>query len=424
MKYSATSNITYIFYILSFFILGIIIFFLPNVTMNMFHLSVSISLIVIGCIITAFNLVKRKGIQNILKSIFIIIAGYFFLNNKYHLLAIFPLLFSFYLLLISTIKLSTVIIYKGRGFKGFNRLLLSGIIDYFIALAIILHPVNSLSYLTYILGIYFIIIAVHYVVDFFYEYHTRNNKGRAFRWTVPTIISLLIPFSISSRINKNLNKSTKNYSKEEFDNNVDLEILIAVKDSNIGKFGHTDLVYNGKVYSYGSYDEESKKFFDMVGDGVIFTVDDRDKYLKFCTEHSNKTFFAFGISLSDKQKERVEKELEKIMAGTYRWKGPAETDKNKKYEDYGSALWYATKAKFYKFNQSSDYRLYYAMWTNCVKLIDQILGVTGSDLLRLNGVITPGTYYYFLDEKFKKHNSNVIRKQIITKGDIFTQEKK
>ena len=64
------------------------------------------------------------------------------------------------------------------------------------------------------------------------------------------------------------------------------------------------------------------------------------------------------------------------------------------------------------------------MWTNCVKLIDQILGVTGSELLRLNGVITPGTYYYFLDEKFKNQNSNVIRKQIITNGSIFTQEKK
>ena len=424
MRADSTSNVTYIIYILSFLILGLLVFFLPNITMDLFHLIVSLSIIFIGFIITAFNILKRKGFQNIIRSIFLIIAGYFFLMDKFRLLAIFPILLGLYLALIGSIKVSSFIIYKQEKYKGFYRLLISGILDLIFSLIIINNPVNSLSILTYVLGIYFIIISIHYMVDFFYEYHTRDNKGRVFRWTMPTIISLFIPFSISEKINKNLNKEIQNYKKDDFNNEVDLEVLVAVKDSNIGKFGHTDLVFDGKVYSYGSYDEESKKFFDLVGDGVLFTVDDRDKYLNFCTEHSNKTFFAFGISLTEKQKERVKKELDKIMGSTYRWKGPAEIDTKEHYEDYGSALYYATKAKFYKFNQDSDYKLYYAMWTNCVKIVDQILGVTGSELLRLNGVITPGTYYYFLDEKFKKNNSNVIRKQIITNGYIFTQEKK
>ncbi|MBR4261910.1 MAG: DUF308 domain-containing protein [Bacilli bacterium] len=424
MKKSSTANLTYIFYIFSFLILGLLVFFLPNVTMDLFHLIVSLSIIIIGFIITAFNILRRKGIQNILRSVFLIIAGYFFLMDKFRLLAIFPILLSLYLLLIGIVKLSTVVVYKQEKYKGFVRLFISAILDFIFSFIIINNPVDSLSVLTYVLGIYFIIISIHYIGEFFYEYHTRGNKGRKFRWTIPTIISLFIPFSVSERINKNLNEKNQSYNKKNTNENIDLEILVAVKDSNIGKFGHTDLVYNGRVYSYGSYDENSKRFFDTVGDGVLFTLDNRDKYLKFCTEHSNKTFFAFGISLTDKQKEKVEKELERIMSETYRWKGPAEVDKSTHYEDYGSELYYATKAKFYKFNQNSDYRLYYAMWTNCVKLIDQILGVTGSELLRLNGVITPGTYYYFLDEKFKNQNSNVIRKQIITNGSIFTQEKK
>ena len=425
MKYNTTSNITYIVYIISFFLLGLIVFFLPNITMWIFHLIVSLAFIVIGFILTAFNILKRKGHQNILRSLFLILAGYFFLMDKYRLLAIFPILLSLYLMLIATVKISAVIVYKQEKYKGFYRLFISGLLDYIFAFIIINNPVDSLSILTYVLGIYFIIISIHYMVDFFYEYHTRNNKGRAFRWTIPTIISLFIPFSIAERINKNLNTENKTlYNKKNTSGKIDIEVLIAVKDSNIGKFGHTDLVFDGKVYSYGSYDENSKRLFDTVGDGVIFTLNNRDKYLKFCTEHSNKTFFAFGISLTDKQKEKAKVELDKIMKDSYRWKCPAEIDKKTHYEDYGSALYYATKAKFYKFNSNSDYRLYYAMWTNCVKIIDQILGVTGSDLLRLNGVITPGTYYYFLDDKFKKQNSNVIRKQIITNGNIFTQEKK
>jgi hypothetical protein len=68
--------------------------------------------------------------------------------------------------------------------------------------------------------------------------------------------------------------------------------------------------------------------------------------------------------------------------------------------------------------------LYFALWTNCVKLVDNILKATGGDILRLNGVITPGAYYYHLNNEFKKKKSNVIRKEIITNKDIITQNKK
>lgn len=156
----------------------------------------------------------------------------------------------------------------------------------------------------------------------------------------------------------------------------------------------------------------------MAGDGTLFIVNNRDKYLKFCIEHSKKTFFAFGITLTDNQKEKVRKEIDRIMEKSYEWKCIQELDPENDYQDYGSCLYKATKAKFYKFNKNSEYHLYYALWTNCVKIVDQILGVTGSALLRLNGVITPGSYYYFLDEEYKRKNSNVISKEIISDANI------
>ena len=55
------------------------------------------------------------------------------------------------------------------------------------------------------------------------------------------------------------------------------------------------------------------------------------------------------------------------------------------------------------------------MSTNCVKLVDDVVGTTGSDLLTINGVITPGAYYEYLENEFKKKNSNVITKQIYSK---------
>ena len=72
-----------------------------------------------------------------------------------------------------------------------------------------------------------------------------------------------------------------------------------------------------------------------------------------------------------------------------------------------------TGAKFYKFYRSS-YKTYFIFFTNCVKIVDDVIGATGSDLLKINGALTPGTYYDYLDREFKRQNSNVITKEIYT----------
>ena len=88
----------------------------------------------------------------------------------------------------------------------------------------------------------------------------------------------------------------------------------------------------------------------------------------------------------------------------------------KKENDYAISLIKETNAKFYKFKKSS-YKTYFLLSTNCVKLVDEILGAYGSDLIKINGVITPGSYYAFLEKELKKENSNVISKQIYTKKE-------
>ena len=157
------------------------------------------------------------------------------------------------------------------------------------------------------------------------------------------------------------------------------------------------------------YDEKSKKLFESLGNGTLFKTNERDKYLKFCTTNSDKTIFAFGITLADKEKEKIEKRLKEIEDDTYPW-NPKESKKN----SYAQKLVKKTQAKFYKF-KSSNYKTYFLMSTNCVKLVDDVVGTTGSDLLTINGVITPGAYYEYLENEFKKKNSNVITKQIYSK---------
>ena len=422
MKERIISNIALLCNTLIFLVLGIILISVPTKSIHFFHVTVTTSIIIIGIISSILNIIHKKNLQNTTISILMTFIGFFFLNNAESFLAIFPIIFGTYIFLSGLIKLATFIIYKINGFKGFYRIFFNFILDLVFSLIVIFNPLKSIKTLTYILGIYFISISINYFIDYLEERHFKIGKRRL-RITMPKILSIFIPYAFYTRINKILSKELTNVKiNKDVSGKVDLEIFIAVKDSNIGKFGHADLCFNNKVYSYGHYDEDSKKLFDTIGDGVLFTVNNKKKYLRFCAEHSKKTIFVFGITLTDKQKMRVQKELEKIESYTYRWKCVQELDNSKEYDDYASCLYRATKAKFYKFNESS-YRIYFAPWTNCVKLVDNVLGVVGSDIIHLNGFITPGAYYYYLNSEFKKKNSNVIKKEIFTNEDLFEKNR-
>lgn len=426
MKEQSISKITLFINSLLFLILGIILIAIPTKSLAFFHITISSIIIALGFISAILNAIRKKNIQNTIISILLFLIGYYFFCNPTNFLSLFPLTFGLYTALTGIIKFVTFLIYKINKFKGFIRILFNSILDLLFSFLIITNPTQSIKPLTYILGFYFILISFNYYIDFLEEAFPNNSltRQRRFRITLPNFISLFIPYTFYTKINKNLNKEVTNVKiNKKVSGNVDLEIYIGVKDSSIGKFGHADLCFENKIYSFGHYDEDSKRFFDAIGDGTLFIVNNRMKYLRFCAEHSKKTIFAFGITLTEKQKQKVRDELDKIKSYTYRWKCLQELDNTKDYPDYASCLYRATKAKFYKFNRST-YKLYFVFWTNCVKLVDRVLGATGSDILRLNGFITPGAYYYHLNNEFKKKNSNVIRKEIITNKDVFTQDKK
>lgn len=426
MKEQSISDISIFITALLSFLLGLILIVTPIGSLSIFHFTISISIILLGLALTFVKIYRKDTISNILLSFVLFTIGTYFLHNPKTFLSIFPILFSLYIFLNGIIKFSTFCVYKSNNFKGFFRTLFASILDFVFGFIIITNPSRSIKPLTYILGIYFILIGFSHLIDYLRVKFPNNFffKKRRFRITLPTIISLLIPYAFYTKINKKLSDEiTPVKIDKDVSGDVDLEIFIGVKDSLIGTFGHADLWFEGKVYSYGHYDEDSKKLFDTIGDGTLFIIDDRMKYLRFCAEHSKKTIFAFGITLTDKQKEKVRNELNKIKNNTYRWKCVQENDKSQEFGDYASCLYRSTNAKFYKFTQSS-YKLYFALWTNCVKLVDNILKATGGDILRLNGVITPGAYYYHLNNEFKKKKSNVIRKEIITNKDIITQNKK
>ena len=71
--------------------------------------------------------------------------------------------------------------------------------------------------------------------------------------------------------------------------------------------GHADLYFDNEIISYGNYDYHSIRVFESIGDGVLFTTPNKEKYIEFCQKNSKKTLFGFGLKLTDKQIKAVRK---------------------------------------------------------------------------------------------------------------------
>lgn len=335
-------------------------------------------------------------------------------------LSILPLVFSLYLLLNSIVNFVDYIILKENELNLRFKYLFFSIIFLIISLIFLFYPLEKLNLFITIIAIYCLILGLNKILEFVIDLLTDKFKLKIkhkFKVTLPVFFEAFAPKKALLKINKYLDSIIDDNVKNQ---KSDLSIFIHLSNYGFNQFGHMDIYFDGKVYSYGNYDNKSKKLFNSVGDGVLFTLTNKKKYIKFCIDTSKKTIVEFGIRLTEKQKEALRNELNNLIKDTYSW-NPLNCNK-----DYASKLYKATKCKFYKFS-SGEYKTYFVMGVNCTYFIDEILMGSISGILKIAGIITPGTYYNFLDENYKKKNSAVISKKIYNKemfGDLRVKNKK
>ena len=345
-------------------------------------------------------------------------------------LSILPLIFGLYLLLNAIIKfINYYILVKGKA-RGKLTELLFGLVYLIISISIIFSPLKNINTVLIILGIYILLLGINYIMDFItflIPKRIKNKIRRSIRISLPAIVEAIIPYTVLSEINYQLDKYNYDQSfifeEKKEDIIPDMEVFVHTSNRGFNRMGHVDIYYDNKVISYGNYDDDSMNLFSMIGDGVIFTAK-RDKYIPFCIEHSKKTIFAFGLKLTDNQKKNIDKAICKIFDNLYEWESPYQKAKTKNksidmndYKDYASRLYQATKAGFYKF-KSGRFKKYFTLGNNCCKLADHIIGKSGIDLLKMNGIITPGAYYEYLNREFQKKNSMVVSRKIYNNRNV------
>lgn len=285
-----------------------------------------------------------------------------------------------------------------------------------LGIRLLLSPEENLDALMALLGLYLLLMALMTLLDAFFESLNADDQQRIHRrprLALPVFISALIPRRTIDRLNALL------ASPEEFDQRPavksgDLEILVHVSESGFEAFGHVDICYQGKIYSYGAYDHHASILAGAISDGV-FIVADRAPYLQHRLR-SGELMTGFTMDLNEAQKDIIDHQLAELFERLTLWQSDAEKEAlgllpPGEYTDYASRLYADTGARMYKVTRGK-FKRYFVVSTNCVALADYLVGPSGLDMRGIRGIITPGSYYSMLEGMFLRGNTMVTAKNI------------
>lgn len=383
-------NINYIIVkICLLIIIGLLGIITPTKYINLFHILIYFSMFIYGTIQIIIS-IKRKSfsyfnlifvILNFLLTISIIIYPNFYIK-------LIPIVIGIYILLIGLARLMTIFIYNNIPESKIN-ILINSLIHFTFSIILFIKPTTNIKSFTFVLGIYFILLGLSYIPK---GSHDKDNIKIV---QIPVIFQSLRPYNDFIKID------FEHYNNENSDINVDIEVLIHVRKNKRGVFGHSDIVYNNKVYSYGNYDVNTYKLNDAIGEGVLVECD-KNQYINYCKSYG-KSLFSFGIKLTKEEKIEVDKRFKELINKTYIFK---KEDIVK--GSYIDKLNQNTDVNFYKF-KTGYYKNYFFLNYNCVKFIEEMIS---PELLDFTSIRTPGTLYTYLEEEYQKEDSKVIRKII------------
>ncbi len=394
---------------------------------------VSVIMIFMGILFLVDWIIKVPRIEiKLLYSIITISLGVLMFCYVFVPSFVVTFLFGIYLMFCAFVEfIDSYISFKNKTHNSLKSLLIG--IFYFIFSFLLTTMTYMYKYATFIIiGIYCILFGGTYVLDFLYSTFPKKTKSRIskrkkkikrhFRITMPNFISAFIPNSMAKQFNDFL-ASDKN-QKYTFVNNLnknenekaDLKIYFHISERGFNAIGHCDIEFEGEIISYGNYDETNQNKLGM-GPGVLL-ISNPEKYISFRLKFNKLTIFSFGLRLNEEQKQKVRERIKEIKAQTYFWDPPylSSLKKNKKskiksFRDFSSLLYYATGANFYKFKQG-EFKTYFVMTKNCVSLVESIVCKAGTDILSINDIISPGTFYDYLQTEYLRKDSIVISRNI------------
>lgn len=298
-------------------------------------------------------------------------------------------------------------------------LFIEGLFSFVMSMIIISNWTTTGMLVTITMAVYLI---VYGILQLFSALNSlsQNKIKDSIRMPLPIFLAAFIPYQVVDTINKMvkqdvavLSSPSQAQSRKHL-----VSINFYMKSHGHERFGHVDIGWKGKIYSYGCHDpyHRSRTFF--FGDGVLI-VANQEQFLVSEVSSQDKRIVQFVCRLNDEQEQKFENGLAELMATTIPFDYPL--DKDIHHEHYITNLIDdGVEAKFYKFKKGW-FRNYFVLTTNCVLLVETLFSKTGIKLFNINGIITPGTYYDVLDNAYRTNDPIIVDKLIFSS---FEQTKK
>ncbi|MGN0778960.1 MAG: HdeD family acid-resistance protein [Aristaeellaceae bacterium] len=294
--------------------------------------------------------------------------------------------------------------------RGVLTSLISAAFHAVFAVALFTSPLQGVVSLALILGIYCLLNTFFLLSDMVRELLGTDVRGKRIRQRIrlspPVLLTALLPLRLLSALDDpDEAEETACWTRQETameHPTKDLEIFLHLSRNTAAGLGHVDIALGDTVYSYGCYDAGSSRMMGMLSDGVLVMAN-RDQYIPYCLETEQKKLISFGVTLTDAQKEAVRSAAAHLLEDSVPWY-PPQGDGQKAFEQ-------AANATFHKI-QHGPFKTYNVLKTNCVALANILCGASGLDLMNQQGIVTPGTYYAFLDRQFLRPHSIVISRTV------------
>lgn len=413
---------------ITFIILGICLFFINDLTLKVLLLIFG-GLTVLFGVFSILKLLWEKQIKNawlsIINGVQDIVIGiliFFFSDFILHSLGI---CFGLYLLLHTIVNSIEYFIYRKYLIKGRLRIILNILFLILFLIPLLFNREQNIQVTSIILGIYLIGYGVTKITDFLtilVPIRTTNRIKRQLQIPLPVILNAFIPRRLITLVNEMLEVENDNLSCKKQSATPDIYVLIHLAKSGTAAMGHVEIAFEGKIYSYGNYDMHSRSLFDSIGDGVIL-VADKEKYIEYMVNKKERYLVEFGLSLTNKEKKVAKEQIEKLVStNTSPYYSDLELFEKGllpqgEYQDMSSNIFKYADGKFYKI-MKGKYRKFFVLKTNCAMVAQYVLSSIGKQILCVNGIITPGAYYDYLNARFKMKNTNVISRKVYTRKDF------
>ena len=390
----------FIEFIIGFILLFISLFILLHPSMMIFSMKILGIIILLNGLYMIWK--QRKNKTGMILSLFVGIILSLFPALP---LTLFVFLFAFYICIKGLSQFITYYLYKQNHISYRFIILLSSLLLINFGFTYLLSPYIHLYQARIIICIYLIYLSLSFILKGIREIMGENRQNqikRRIHVSLPVIFNALIPRIMIDYINEKL--ETPSLLPKD-GHNTDLTVFIHVSKNGFGAVGHVDISYQHIVYAYGAYDDLSHHLLGAIGDGVLFEVDE-SSYIDFCLKDDPESvIFAYTLQLNQQQTQAVEKNIKSLKQQLI----PFELIHHQ--HTYAKRLQEYTHAQFYKF-KTGRFQKYFVLTTNCVLLADSINGTSGIDIIGINGMITPGSYYTYFEEETRKEYSRVYQKKI------------